>query len=88
MNKKITVKRSDGRVMYCILNGTDDLQAQFNLWLFGQANPSGGYKALFDGKSLEITDLMAYDRVEKFDVLLIEDTAEATGNGWFYPDGN
>ena len=84
MNKKITVKRSDGKVMCCILSGDKDLEAQFNLWLFGKERPSGGYAASFDGRSLEIIDCIAYDRVENFDVLSIEDTDEDVAASWTY----
>ncbi len=84
MNKKITVKRSDGQVMSCILSGDEDFEKQFNIWLFGTEFPTGGYRAKFYGDSLEIIDCIAYDRVENFDVLSIEDTNEALSASWKY----
>lgn len=87
MNKKITVKRlSDGLVRYCILPSEGGLQKQFNIWLFGQEFPSGGYKANFYGNSLEIIDCIAYDTVENFEVLSCEDTSEAVTPLWTDPE--
>lgn len=84
MNKKITVKRSDGKVMCCILSDDQDFEKQFNVWLFGAELPTGGYKAKFYGNSLEIIDCVAYDTVENFDVLSIKDTKETISTSWTY----
>ena len=83
MNKKITVKRSDGQVMYYILSGDENLEKLFNLWLFGNEFPSG-YKAKFYGDRLEIIDSIAYEKVDSFEVLSIEDTNENITASWVY----
>lgn len=86
MNKKITVRRDDGKVRFCILAGEGDLQAQLNEWYFGAAQPSGGYKALLESDTLRIIDCIAYDTVTTFDVLSIEDTDAAPTPHWTDPE--
>ena len=86
MNKKITVRRAfDEKVRYCILP-SGDLQAQFNIFLFGDEHPSGGYKAEFDGKRLKVIDCIAYDTVTSFEVLSTEDTEDETSPFWIDPE--
>ena len=84
MNKKINVKRSDGKIMSCVLSGDMPLENQFNLWMFGSETPSGAFRASLSANSLEIIDCIAYDRVENFDILSIEDTEEDVTSKWLY----
>ena len=86
MNKKLTVRRDDGKVRFCILAGDVDLQAQLNEWYFGAAQPSGGYKALLENGTLRIIDSIAYETVTAFEVLAIDDTTEAPTPHWVDPD--
>lgn len=82
MNKKITVRRgSDNKERYCILP-SGDLQKQFNIFLFHEEYPSGGYSARCDGKTLEIIDYISYDTVTTFEILSIEDTDQEPREQW------
>lgn len=82
MNRKVTVRRDDGRVRYCILSGDGDLEEVFNLWLFGSTHPEGGYRAKFHTETIEILDCIAYETVTTFELLSVEDTDEATSPYW------
>ena len=79
--KKVTVKRNDGKILACVLKG-DNLKDEFNLFLFGDKTPSGGYSARFDGEELEIIDYISFDTVTTFKVLSIEETDEAETPRW------
>lgn len=81
MGKKITVKDTNGRKRFCILKG-ENLKDEFNLFLFGEKFPSGGYSARFDGEELEIIDYISFDTVTTFKVLSIEETDEAETPRW------
>ena len=86
MNKKITVRRADGKVRYCILTGDGDLQEQLNLWYFGATHPGGGYSVSFSGDRISIVDSIAYDTVATFEVLSVEDTDDAPSPHWINPE--
>lgn len=84
MNKKITIRRDDGKVCFCILSGEKDLQVQLNEMYFHEAYPSGGYAVQLDSDKLKIIDCIAYDVVTSFDVLSIEDTADLPMLDWAF----
>lgn len=79
--KKITVEKTDGKILACVLRG-ENLRDEFNIFLFGEKLPSGGYSASFDGKTLEIIDYISFDTVTTFKVISIEETDEAETLHW------
>ena len=85
MNKKITVRLSDGRVRCCILAGDRDLQDQLNEWYFGAALPSGGSKLWFSPTEITVRDSIAYETVTTFPILAIEDTEAPPCLDWIDP---
>lgn len=66
---------------FCILKG-ENLKDEFNLFLFGEKFPSGGYSARFDGEELEIIDYISFDTVTTFKVLSVEETDETETPHW------
>lgn len=79
--KKVTVERSDGKILACVLKG-DNLKDEFNTFLFGEKTPTGGYSASFDGNALEIIDYISFDTVTTFKILSVEETDEAETPRW------
>ena len=82
MNKTLTVKNDQGRILSCVLSGEEDLQSQINRFLFGQAKPGGGYSAVLYDDRIDIIDYIAYDRVSSFAILSIEDTDADVTTKW------
>ena len=88
MNKKITVRREDGTIFYCVLDGDKDLQEQFNIWYFGEAHPRNGLCVDFDGKSVDVLDYFHAEKMASFDVVAIEDTDRELLLEWTKPEEN
>ena len=86
MNKKITVRRSDGKVRFCVLSGERNLQEQFNEWYYGAPQPDGGYSVILQTDKIKIIDYIAYDTVADFNILSIEDTEAEVSLVWTDPE--
>lgn len=86
MNKKITVKNSEGQIRYCILLGNKDLEEQFNIWYFGEPHPSHGMKVEFNGEKLLIVDYYTNETRATFYVMSIEDTQSEPVVQWINPE--
>ena len=82
MNKKITVRREDGKIFYCILAGDKNLQEQFNIWYFNEANPRHGLCVEFDGKTVDVLDYFHAEKITSFEVVTMEDTDEKVTLEW------
>ena len=74
MNKKVTVKRPDGKITYCILSGEESLVDQFNRFFFGSPKPGHGMCARVAGSEIAIVDYYHNEKMSTFQIIGIEDT--------------
>lgn len=82
MNQKITVKRQDGAVFYCVLSGERSFADQLNEWHFGAANPRGGVAVYVEEHTIETTDYYVNERLACFEILSVEDTEMDIAPQW------
>lgn len=74
MNQKITVKTEDGKLVFCILSGSESIEDQLNVIYFGTANPKHGTCVQYDGSQIALVDYYHADTIAKLQVVRIEDT--------------
>ena len=82
MNKKITVKRPDGKIFYCILAGDRSFEDQLNEWHYGSASPRGGICIYVSERTIDVTDYYAGSSLVCFEILSIEDTQLDVAPQW------
>ncbi len=74
MNKKLVFKNNLGKVVYCVLNTTDDMKSQLETIFAIQKGY--GFTVDFDEKHIHIVDYFHGETRASFDVISFEDTNE------------
>lgn len=82
MNKKITVKHPDGKILYCILSGDRSFEDQLNEWHYGDANPRGGLCIYVRERTIDVTDYYTASALVSFEILSIENTQLDVAPQW------